>query len=330
MSYRAMIAAQPESVARCLDRAQSEVARLDIGPFASGLIAVTGIGASYAAATVVAGELTRRGRRAVVIRAVDPARSGSIADSIIALSQGGESIEPVELLKAHPATPALAITSNPDSPLAIAAGQHIGIANGLDATPSSTGYTGTLAAAGILVDRISAAAATDWQKLPLAVVDVLASSAIKMPRLGTLFRDRRAIDCIGANASLGSAEEASLLIREAARIPTGVADTRHFLHGPMEAMDGRTGVVLFGDGHELGLASQVAQIGCPALLVTASGRVDDKELLTVIRVPTETNRIARGILDILPAQLLAAQLSDATGLTDAKFRYPQTNTKLNG
>ena len=107
MSYRAMIAAQPESVARCLDRAQSEVARLDIGPFASGLIAVTGIGASYAAATVVAGELTRRGRRAVVIRAVDPARSGSIADSIIALSQGGESIEPVELLKAHPATPAL-------------------------------------------------------------------------------------------------------------------------------------------------------------------------------------------------------------------------------
>jgi glutamine---fructose-6-phosphate transaminase (isomerizing) len=50
----------------------------------------------------------------------------------------------------------------------------------------------------------------------------------------------------------------------------------------------------------------------------------------VIRVPAETNRIARGILDILPAQLLAAQLSDATGLTDAKFRYPQTDTKLNG
>jgi glucosamine--fructose-6-phosphate aminotransferase (isomerizing) len=49
-----------------------------------------------------------------------------------------------------------------------------------------------------------------------------------------------------------------------------------------------------------------------------------------MRVPAESNRIARGILDILPAQLLAAELSDAAGLTDAKFRYPQTDTKLTG
>jgi glucosamine--fructose-6-phosphate aminotransferase (isomerizing) len=98
----------------------------------------------------------------------------------------------------------------------------------------------------------------------------------------------------------------------------------------MEAMDARTGVVLFGDGREIRLAQQVDEIGCPALLVTANDEIDDTNLLTVMRVPAESNRIARGILDILPAQLLAAELSDAAGLTDAKLRYPQTDTKLTG
>jgi|GEM_PF-4323430 len=34
------------------------------------------------------------------------------------------------------------------------------------------------------------------------------------------------------------------------------------------------------------------------------------------------------MIDTLLAQLLAAELSDAAGLTDAKFRYPQKDTKL--
>jgi glucosamine--fructose-6-phosphate aminotransferase (isomerizing) len=330
MSYRAMIASQPGSVARCLETARTEIERIDLRPFASGLIAVTGIGASYAAAIVVAAELVRRGRRAVPMRSVDLIDGAAIADSIIVLSHRGKSSEPVESLKAHPATPALALTNNPDSPLGKAAGLHLRIANEADATPSSTGYTGTLAVCAVLVDRICGEVTTDWEKLPLVVADVLESAATKMPRLRERFGERRAVDCVGANASLGTAEETALLLREAARLPTGVADTRHFLHGPMEAMDGRTGVVLFGDGREIRLARQVEEVGCPVLLVTAGEAIEDKGLLTVTRVPAEQNRIVRGLLDIVPAQLLAAELSDAAGLTDVKFRYPQTDTKLAG
>lgn len=328
MSYRSMIASQPESVRRCLGAARSEVERIDLRPFASGLIAVTGIGASFAASVVVAGELVRRGRRAVAVRSVDLIDGKDVADTIIALSHRGRSIEAVDSVKAHPSTPALAITNNPDSSLARVAAQHVRIANELDATPSSTGYTGTLAAAGVLVDRLCGAATADWERLPLLLAEVLASAAKKMPRLADLFRDRRAIDCVGANSSLGAADGASLLLREAARIPAGVTDTRHFLHGPMEAMDARTGVVVFGDGRELRLAEQLEEIGCPVLLVTACEEIDDRGVLTVVRVPAESNRVARGILDILPAQLLAAELSDAAGLTDTKFRYQQTDTKL--
>ena len=49
MTYRSMIAAQPHAVARCLDAARLEVERADLAPFATGTIAVTGIGASFAA-----------------------------------------------------------------------------------------------------------------------------------------------------------------------------------------------------------------------------------------------------------------------------------------
>lgn len=111
-------------------------------------------------------------------------------------------------------------------------------------------------------------------------------------------------------------------------MPAGPADTRHYLHGPMESMDATTGVVVFGDGREVQLARQLQEIGCPVLLVTADAEIEDGDILTVLRIPLQENRIARGILDILSAQLLAAELSDAAGLTDTKFRYPQTDTKI--
>ena len=327
MSYRSMIHSQAASIARCLETAQSEVACLDLQPFASGLIAVTGIGASFAASLVVASELVRHDRRAVAIRCFDLAERKNLADAIVALSHRGRSIEVVDAVTAHPSIPVLGMTNDAKSPLAKAAGQHLRIFNELDATPSSTGYTATLATAGVMIDRLCQWA-TGGGMLPQMVTEVLGRAAEKMPRLAELFRDRRAIDCVGAGSSLGTAEGAVLLIREAARIPAAASDTRHYLHGPLEAMDGRTGVVVFGDGRELQLAEELRHIGCPVLLVTATAEIADKGVLTVVRVPAQESRLYRGILDILPAQLLAAELSDAAGLTDSKFRYRQTDTKL--
>ena len=328
MSYRSTIARQPDSIAACLVAAQAEVIKLDLSALAKDEIIVTGIGASFAAAQVIAGELVRNGRSAVAMRSVDLIDGRDSAKAIIALSHRGRSIETVESLKAQPQAAKIAITNDDTSPLAQASQGHIRLANGADATPSSTGYTGTLAAAAILVEKLTGVTGTDWQTLPGIASAMLAQTQEKMPRLRQLFHDRRAIDCVGACSSLGTADGASLLIREAARIPAGAADTRHYLHGPMEAMDNRTGVVIFGDAREVELARQLNGIGCPVLLVTSRHDIDDVGVLTVIRIPTVENRIARGMLDILPAQLLAAELSDAAGLTDTKFRYPQTDTKL--
>jgi len=326
MSYRATIARQPQSLADSIATAKSELTTLDLTPLKSGMIAVTGIGASFAAATVVSAELIRQGRRAFPVRCSD-LNGGGLADCVVALSHRGTSVETVEALTANPGAVKLALTKDPESPLARAAGRHLTINNGSDATPSSTGYTGTLVTAGLMVDRLCNGE-TDWERLPIQASEVLQAAAAKMAKLRRTFADRRAIDCVGAGPALGTADEASLLIREAARIPASPSEMRHYLHGPMEAIDAATGVVIFGNGREIEIVRQLQVIGCPALLVTTRADVAEGPLLTVVSVSAHENVIAQGILDILTAQLLAAELSDAAGLTDTKFRYPQTDTKI--
>jgi glucosamine--fructose-6-phosphate aminotransferase (isomerizing) len=230
MSYRATIARQPQSLADSIAAAKSELTNLDLAPLKSGVIAVTGIGASFAATTVISGELIRQGRRAFPVRCADLS-GGKLADCILALSHRGTSVETVEALTTNPDAVKLAITKDPESPLARTAGRHLTINNGSDATPSSTGYTGTLAAAGLMVDCLCDGE-TDWESLPMQASEVLQAAGAKMAKLRRTFAGRRAIDCVGAGAALGTADEASLLIREAARIPASPSETATICTGP--------------------------------------------------------------------------------------------------
>ena len=328
MSYRSTIARQPEALADTHSAVREELAKLDLSSLDRPVIGVTGIGASFAAAIVVAAELQVRGRRAFPIRSVDMAAGHDLCDALIGLSHRGHSVETVAALEKLPSASSLAITNNPESPLAKAAKLHVRLANGSDATPSSTGYTATLLAAGMVVQKLVGAPDDAFAGIPALASQVLINAAAKMDRLGRLFSSRRAIDCVGAVAALGTADEASLLIREASRIPASAYDTRHYLHGPMELMDHNTGVVLFGTGREIELAQHLERIGCPALLITTAEGIDDGDLLTVVRGPRADSLIAQGIIDIFAAQLLAAELSDAAGLTDTKFRYHMSDTKI--
>ena len=327
MSYRSTIARQPQALADTHAAASEELKGLDVSSLDQPLIGITGIGASYAAAVVAAGQLQHRGRRAFAIRSCDMSAGHDLADALIGLSHRGRSVETVEAFERLPSASRLAITSDSESPLAKAANLHLRLNNGSDATPSSTGYSATLLATGMVLDKLTGEN-TDWAQLTTSVGDVLATAAAKMERLGKLFKGRRAIDCVGAGSALGTADGASLLIREAARIPASAYDTRHYLHGPLEAMDETTGVLIVGNGREIQLAQQVDKIGCPCLLITTSDGIADGQNLTVIKVPSWDNRLAQGIIDILAPQLFAAQLSDDLGLTDVKFRYRMSDTKV--
>ncbi|MFQ6776413.1 glucosamine--fructose-6-phosphate aminotransferase [Cereibacter sphaeroides] len=328
MSYRSTIARQPEALADTHATVLDQLGAADLSGLLRPVIGVTGIGASFAAAVVGAAELQARGQRGVAIRACDLAAGHDLADTLVGLSAGGRSIETVTAFQKLPSAKRIGISQDGAGPLAGVSDFHLSIRQGTDATPSSVGYTATLLGMGMLFDRLLGASGTGFADLPAVVGEVLARAADKMARIGTQFADRRAIDCVGAGASLGTADGASLLIREAARLPASAYDTRHYLHGPLEAMDATTGVLIIGDGREVELARQVERIGCPVVLVTTDSSVQDGDGLTVIHVPRRDNLIAQGIVDILAPQLIAAQLSDAAGLTDVKFRYRMQDTKV--
>ena len=328
MSYRSTIASQPKQLGLTLAAVMEDLNAVNVDLLDKPVIAVTGIGASYAAAVVVAGELQERGRRAFAVRSCDMQAGRDLADAVIGLSHRGRSVETVDALANLPSATRLAITTDPESPLAQAADLHLGLQNEGDATPSSTGYTATLLAAGILSERLPGGGSTDWTTLAATAEGVLTQASSKMARLRELFADRRAVDCVGAGSSLGTADGTALLRREAVRLPAAAYDTRHYLHGPMESMDQTTGVVMFGAGREVELARRLDSIGCPTLLITTAEGIQDGDRLTVIRVPRLQNRIAQGIIDILSAQLFSAELSDAAGLTDVKFRYRMSDTKV--
>ena len=310
MSYRSTIARQPEALADTCAAVAKELGQKDLSVLDKGVIGLTGIGASFAAATVGAGELQRHGRRGAAIRAFDLDSGNDLADALIGLSHRGRSVETVTAFRELPSAKTLSITNDANSPLAQASDLHLQLANGSDATPSSTGYTATLLARGRALDKLVGAEGPGWADLAKTSEAVLATAAEKMDRLGSLFEKRRAIDCVGAGSRFGTADEASLLIREASRIPAAAYDTRHYLHGPMESMDETTGVVIFGDDREVALAQNLEDIGCPTLLVTKRDDVQDSGKLTVVQVPRSDNRVAQGIIDILVPQLLAATLSD--------------------
>lgn len=328
MSYRPTIASQPEALADTYAGVREQIKDMDLASLDRPVIGITGIGASFAAAVVGAGELQAGNRRAFAIRAGDMAHGHDLADTLIGLSAGGRSVETILAHEKLPTARRLAISGDGSAPLAQMSDMHVTLRHDGDSTPSSAGYTATLLAMGMVIEKMQGDEGDAFAAVPGLVRQVLADAAPKMKRLGELFASRRAIDCVGAGASLGTADGASLLIREAARIPACAYDTRHYLHGPLESMDGTTGVVIIGDGREIELAHHVERIGCPVLLVTSDTSVKDGELLTVINVPQQRNLVARAILDILAPQLFAAELSDAAGLTDTKFRYRMTDTKV--
>ena len=330
MDYRASIMRQPEALEASRIAVIAALERIDLQPLSTGSIAVTGIGGSLHAAVAAAAHLRTCGRRAYALSAtdlLDPAVDA--ADTLIAVSASGGSRETVEAVRLRPGIPSYSVSKETDNPLAAFVRSVVPIRSGEDGSPSTTSYTATLQAIGLLADRLTRnPSATIWAMLPTLVQQMLTAAAAPARRAADHLAGRVAIDFVGAGIALGTAGEASLLVREAARVPTATNDTQHFLHGPMEPLDARTGLVVFGDDRECKLARDVAGFGCPTVLITHRMDVGTEDNLTIIAVPATGNGLADAILHIVPVQLMVADLADAAGLTGAGFRYRQTDTKL--
>jgi fructoselysine-6-P-deglycase FrlB-like protein len=330
VTYREGILLQPQSLRSGLAAIPAQLAALDLTPLTAGTVALVGIGASLYAAIAGAAHMRGQGICAHALAATDlydP--SVDAADAYIALSASGRSVEPAKAMELRPGAPSFGITKAAKTPLAGVVRSVISTESGPDGSPNTTSYLGSLLALGLITDGAARTpSATDWERLPGLVADVLEHCRDQVARAAALLAGRVSLDCVGAGVAFGTAGYISLLLREAVRVAAQPWDTLNFLHGPMEPNDRRSGVVLFGSGREARLATDLAGFGIPAVLITDRADVAETANLVVIRVPYWSPGLGDAILQTLPAQLLVAGLMEATGLPTCNFRYRQTDTKL--
>jgi fructoselysine-6-P-deglycase FrlB-like protein len=328
IGYRQAVARQTESLDIGMRSVAAALDQLDLSAFAGKTIGLAGIGASYQAALAGALYLRASGMRAFAYTPTDLyGRTDEAADAFIALSASGQSREISDAMREAPASPRLALCRGNDNPLADLTGAVLATDSGADNGASSTGYTGTLLALGMLIDRL-AGNSFDWARLPAAVATVLSGATQAAGQAARLLQGRTSIDIVGAGVGFANAGEAAMLIREAVRVPASGWDTLNYLHGPMESQDAATGLIAIGDGREVKIAQDVAAFGCPSVLVTRRTDVAAADGLVVISIPALGNTIADAILEIIAIQLIVGDMQDAAGLTDIVFRYRQTDIKL--
>lgn len=328
MKFHDGITRQPESLAASADsvrRTLSATAPIEAGA----LVALVGIGASEHVARSAAPAWRALGIRAVAVSAAELQGSHlPLADVYVAMSESGRSVETVAALRGAPGR-RIAITNDPEAPLAEVVDEVLPLDSGPDSPIYTTGYTATLQAVGMLGEHWSGTS-TDWAELPAQVAHVTQEARVTAARVADAFRHARIVDVVASGTSLATAGEGALMMRESARLHTACHETFNYLHGPMEAVDGDVACVVVGAGRELRLAREVAGLGCPTLLITASEDVKDDAHLTVLQLPNPSSPLARAVLEILPLQLLAAEVVDRRGLRADGFRYEQDDIKLDG
>ncbi len=329
MQFRDGIAVQPETLEASRLAVQESLRSIDLEPILRGSIGLIGIGGSLYVATAGAAEMRSRRLRAYGFCPTDllDFEAGG-ADAYVALSASGRSLETIEVLKLQKHIPAIGISRDSNNPMSAFVGGVIETRCSFDSSPSAPSYTSMLQAVGLLTDKLTKQTSAPWERLPTEVAEVLAKPLNGIQRACEMLVRRSTIDFVGAGAMLGTALESALIVREAVRIPASAYDTRNFLHGPIESLDERSGLVVLGSGREVQLAQDASDFGCPVVLITSRAAVSEKANLIVIHVPSLGGNLTDAILHMLPVQRLVAELADHTGLADAKFRYRQNDTKV--
>ncbi len=244
------------------------------------------------------------------------------------ISQSGESAEInrlLERLTSKRPKLLIGVTNNPSSTLARTAEVILPLHAGAEYTVSTRTYVNTvavtlLAAAALLGEPVSArrealwrgqVAMADYLKDWPQYLDAFRESAERLSRLFLL----------GRGASVASAQEGALVLKEAAKFAAEGMGAAQFRHGPLEIVESGIAVWLFGGAqttvelnHTLGL--EIKRYGGDVAWVSPQ----PVEGLTWIPLPS-VPELALPLVEILPVQALSVVLAEARGREPGQFRY---------
>jgi glutamine---fructose-6-phosphate transaminase (isomerizing) len=181
---------------------------------------------------------------------VEPQLDGWLA---VGISQSGRTPEITTVLERYRLAGAriVAVTNDPESPLAAAASASIPLGAGEEAAvPATKTFTAQLAAVALLAEALGPVpwGDRDWQRLPGLLEDVL-SDAAPAERAAAALGDAQELVAVGRGYLMCVALEAALKLREATGIRAEGWSAADFRHGPVT----------------------VARDDLPLLAVTASG-----------------------------------------------------------
>jgi glucosamine--fructose-6-phosphate aminotransferase (isomerizing) len=329
LTFTAARAAQAESLGAAINEVTGTVGALA----AAGRLALpgpifTGIGASLASACAPVWSLRSRGIHSWRLGAGDqPLPFPPSVHPVVGVSQSGRSAETLALLESVAGSLRYAVVNAVPSPIAEVATTVIGLGNRPDSYASTVGYTATVAALGILADAWDGGVIDpSWADLASLFADVERRLTGPVTELAGLFDGVTSADFIGAGASVGSAEAAALLFREAVRLPSAGIGTRQYLHGSMESA-GNSVHVLFGGAREAEVAGTLAAAGHRAVLVTADDRLDAGPSAAVVLLP-RTLEAQQAILEVLTMQILVAVVAERRGVDIEDFVFHNSDTKV--
>ncbi len=236
----------------------------------------------------------------------------------VTISQSGGSPDLVEATRAARERGALtvAVTNTPGSPLAATAeyGVSIGAGDELAVAATKT-YTATLLTTYLLVDAARGGSGEAVAGIGELAARTLAESAEGVTAAQERYRHVERVVTTGRGYSSATAAEAALKLAETSYLGARAYSGADLLHGPVAAVDERTGVVAVtsrGRGGEAmrDVVAAVRDRGADVLAVgSAAGEMPASAR---IEVPATAEEVAP-ILEVLPLQRLALELALARG-----------------
>jgi glucosamine--fructose-6-phosphate aminotransferase (isomerizing) len=241
---------------------------------------------------------------------------------VVGVSQSGGSTDLVGVMRAARESGALtlAVTNNPESPLAAAAELHLDVAAGHERAVAATKtYTAELLALLMLIEGVRAGDGVlpaDERRaldaLPGLAADVLADAT--PAEVAARYRFAARVVTTGRGYAYPTARETALKLMETSYLPALAFSGADLLHGPLAMTDPDVPVLaVVGDGPAgASMREVVTRLGERRAEVVAIGPSDVAGASIRLATPAVDERYAP-LLDILPLQRLALALALGRG-----------------
>ena len=335
--YAEAMSTQAASLALAYSSLQQDLERCQLAPWQAGeTIGVVAMGASSHSGHALVSVLAAAGVRAVNLVASDlelAAPGFQPADHYLIVSESGRSPEPVAAGRGLTVGRRIGISNDPTAPLAEVVDASLSLGGFDDSGVYTSGYTATLLAYALLLDRMGAVpAGPQVAAIPDIVTTALDTYAEVAARIARTVADASSIDVIGRGTSFASAAEAALMFREGLRIPSAAFETYQYLHGPMEPINDSTVLLVYGDGRELTVPDAALASGAHVVLVTIAPERDIPSAghprLTIVPLSPDLDGFVRPIVEAVIAQLVMAHAIESKDFTLDDFLFAQSDTKL--